>query len=176
MDAGSIGINRSTPSCWNRARSAPRNLQLVPRAALHDRARFEGPDELGHRHRAADDRVHHVHAGPWLRRMNRRSRRTCCCRPRRANYYAEFTIDGLLRGDSAARRAFYASALQNGWIIARRWRSKKTCRRRPMATSTRAIQPDPARQARHADRRAGRFGYASRISWASLRPPEGPRR
>ncbi|HAR44699.1 MAG TPA: phage portal protein [Nitrospiraceae bacterium] len=30
--------------------------------------------------------------------------------------YAEFNIEGLLRGDSAARKEFYASALQNGWM------------------------------------------------------------
>nr|WP_198360950.1 phage portal protein [Sphingomonas sp. KC8] len=28
----------------------------------------------------------------------------------------EFSLEGLLRGDSAARAAFYASALQNGWM------------------------------------------------------------
>tara|TARA_R110000751_G_scaffold65483_1_gene133929 strand:+ start:2200 stop:3408 length:1209 start_codon:yes stop_codon:yes gene_type:complete len=28
----------------------------------------------------------------------------------------EFALEGLLRGDSAARSAFYASALQNGWM------------------------------------------------------------
>ena len=30
-------------------------------------------------------------------------------------YYAEFNLNGLMRGDSAARSAFYASALQNGY-------------------------------------------------------------
>jgi HK97 family phage portal protein len=34
----------------------------------------------------------------------------------KGRYYAEFSIDGLLRGDSAARREFYASAVQNGWM------------------------------------------------------------
>lgn len=34
----------------------------------------------------------------------------------KGRYYAEFAIEGLLRGDSAARSAFYASALQNGWM------------------------------------------------------------
>jgi len=31
-------------------------------------------------------------------------------------FYAEHNIEGLLRGDSAARKEFYASALQNGWM------------------------------------------------------------
>ena len=31
-------------------------------------------------------------------------------------FYAEFSVEGLLRADLAARREWYASALQNGWM------------------------------------------------------------
>mgnify|MGYP003655128935 CR=1 FL=1 len=31
-------------------------------------------------------------------------------------YYAEFAVEGLLRADLSARREWYASALQNGWM------------------------------------------------------------
>lgn len=31
--------------------------------------------------------------------------------------YAEFTLEGLMRGDSAARAAFYGSGIQNGWLV-----------------------------------------------------------
>lgn len=34
----------------------------------------------------------------------------------RLRYFAEFSIEGLLRGDSAARSSFYSTALQNGWM------------------------------------------------------------
>jgi len=34
----------------------------------------------------------------------------------RVRFYAEYNIEGLLRGDSAARKEFYSSALQNGWM------------------------------------------------------------
>ena len=34
----------------------------------------------------------------------------------KATYFAEYSIEGLLRGDSAARAAFYSTALQNGWM------------------------------------------------------------
>lgn len=34
----------------------------------------------------------------------------------RSRYFAKFSVEGLLRGDSAARSAFYASAIQNGWM------------------------------------------------------------
>ena len=33
-----------------------------------------------------------------------------------AAFYAEFNLEGLLRGDSTARAALYSSALQNGWM------------------------------------------------------------
>jgi len=32
------------------------------------------------------------------------------------SYYAEFAVEGLLRADMSARREWYASALQNGWM------------------------------------------------------------
>ncbi len=32
------------------------------------------------------------------------------------DYYCEFSVEGLLRGDLATRREWYASALQNGWM------------------------------------------------------------
>lgn len=36
------------------------------------------------------------------------------CAPRQV---AEFTLEGLLRGDSAARAAFYASGIEHGWLV-----------------------------------------------------------
>ncbi|WP_413732334.1 phage portal protein [Sodalis sp. RH20] len=32
------------------------------------------------------------------------------------DYFAEFSVEGLLRADSAGRSAFYTTALQNGWM------------------------------------------------------------
>ncbi|EOE0524101.1 phage portal protein [Providencia stuartii] len=32
------------------------------------------------------------------------------------DYYAEFSVEGLLRADSAGRAAYYTTALQNGWM------------------------------------------------------------
>lgn len=34
----------------------------------------------------------------------------------RQRFFAEYSIEGLLRGDTAARSAFYTTALQNGWM------------------------------------------------------------
>jgi HK97 family phage portal protein len=40
-------------------------------------------------------------------------------------YFAEFTIEGLLRGDSKSRAEFYASALQNKWMTRNEVRIKE---------------------------------------------------
>lgn len=53
---------------------------------------------------------------PWLRRIEQAISKDLLPPEERETYYAEFAIEGLLRGDSSARQAFYASALQNGWM------------------------------------------------------------
>lgn len=53
---------------------------------------------------------------PWLKRIEAAISKDLLRPEERDEYYAEFSLEGLLRGDSAARQAFYASALQNGWM------------------------------------------------------------
>jgi HK97 family phage portal protein len=53
---------------------------------------------------------------PWLARIEQAISKDLLQPEERERYYAEFAIEGLLRGDSAARQAFYSSALQNGWL------------------------------------------------------------
>lgn len=53
---------------------------------------------------------------PWLKRLESAIAKDCLAPDERGEYYAEFAIEGLLRGDSAARATFYSSALQNGWL------------------------------------------------------------
>jgi HK97 family phage portal protein len=53
---------------------------------------------------------------PWLARIEQAIAKDLLQPNEREDYYAEFAIEGLLRGDSAARQAFYSSALQNGWL------------------------------------------------------------
>jgi HK97 family phage portal protein len=53
---------------------------------------------------------------PWLTRIEQSISKSLLTPVEKASYFAEFNIEGLLRGDSAARREFYASALQNGWM------------------------------------------------------------
>ncbi len=53
---------------------------------------------------------------PWLVRIEQGISRSLLTPAEQMNHYAEYSLEGLLRGDSAARREFYASALQNGWL------------------------------------------------------------
>jgi HK97 family phage portal protein len=53
---------------------------------------------------------------PWLTRIEQSIRRCLLTPAERQRYFAEFAIEGLMRADSAGRAAFYASAVQNGWM------------------------------------------------------------
>lgn len=50
----------------------------------------------------------------WLRRIEKAISRQLLTPAERVTHYAEFSIEGLLRADSAARAAFYAAMTQNG--------------------------------------------------------------
>lgn len=51
---------------------------------------------------------------PWLRRIEQAINKDLLSPAERMRYYAEFSIEGLLRADSAARAAFYGSMVNNG--------------------------------------------------------------
>lgn len=53
---------------------------------------------------------------PWMRRIEAAIGDGFLTPAEQLEYYAEFNVEGMLRGDSAARREFYASAVQNGWM------------------------------------------------------------
>jgi phage portal protein BeeE len=53
---------------------------------------------------------------PWLKRIEAAITRSLLAPGERDTFYAEFSIEGLLRADSTARTAFYSSALTNGWM------------------------------------------------------------
>lgn len=51
---------------------------------------------------------------PWLKRIERAISKSLIPPQDRALLYAEYNLEGLLRGDSAARAAFYSTMTQNG--------------------------------------------------------------
>lgn len=51
---------------------------------------------------------------PWLTRIEQAIRRSLLAPEEREKYYAEFSVEGLLRADSAGRAAFYSTMTQNG--------------------------------------------------------------
>ncbi len=53
---------------------------------------------------------------PYLTRLEQGIKKSLIPAADRGRYFAEFSLEGLLRADSAARSAFYASAVQNGWM------------------------------------------------------------
>jgi HK97 family phage portal protein len=59
---------------------------------------------------------------PWLVRIEQEIRRKCFKKGERGVYYAEFLVDGLLRGDSKSRAESLEIQRRNGVINANDWR------------------------------------------------------
>lgn len=62
---------------------------------------------------------------PWLNRIEQAIRRSLLAPGDRNKYFAEFSIEGLLRADSAARSAFYSTLAQNGIMTRNEIRRKE---------------------------------------------------
>lgn len=62
---------------------------------------------------------------PWLTRIEQAIRRSLLAPGERGKYFAEFSIEGLLRADSAARAAFYSTMTQNGIMTRNEARQKE---------------------------------------------------
>lgn len=53
---------------------------------------------------------------PWINRIEQEINTSLLTPVEQETMYAEFALEGLLRGDSQARANFYSQALQNGWM------------------------------------------------------------
>lgn len=65
-------------------------------------------------HQSLDFVIHTIL--PWVVRFEKRLNAILLGPQERKRYYVKFSLDALMRGDSAARAAFYASGIQNGWL------------------------------------------------------------
>lgn len=52
--------------------------------------------------------------GPWLKRLEQAIEKDLLTPAERSRYYVKFTVEGLLRADSASRAAFYSAMVNNG--------------------------------------------------------------
>lgn len=52
--------------------------------------------------------------GPWLRRLEQAIAKDLMTPAERQRYYVKFSVEGLLRGDSTGRAAFYGAMVNNG--------------------------------------------------------------
>jgi HK97 family phage portal protein len=62
---------------------------------------------------------------PWLRRWEQRLARSLLIGAERQQYFAEYLVDALLRGDTATRYAAYAVGRQWGWLSVNDVRSRE---------------------------------------------------
>ncbi|AIO68236.1 MULTISPECIES: phage portal protein [pseudomallei group] len=62
---------------------------------------------------------------PWLTRIEQAIRRGCLTPQERTKYFAQFSVEGLLRADSAGRASFYSTMTQNGIMTRDECRAKE---------------------------------------------------
>jgi hypothetical protein len=63
---------------------------------------------------------------PWVRIWEQEiARKLLTEAERKAGFYVKFNTNALLRGDMAARQAFYAGGIQNGWLMPNEVREKE---------------------------------------------------
>ena len=67
-------------------------------------------------HQSIDFAVHTIR--PWLVRIEQSMNRALFTDQEKGRFYAQFNIDGLMRGDYKSRMEGYAIARQNGWMSA----------------------------------------------------------
>lgn len=68
---------------------------------------------------------------PWIKMAEQRITTSILPGGRLGNYYAELNVSALLRGDAAARAAFYKAAITDGWMSRNEVRSKENMERGP---------------------------------------------
>lgn len=104
-------------------------IARIFRVPLHliqslDRATFSNIE-----HQSIDFVVHTIR--PWCRRIEARVNRTLFGPRESAVYFAEFNIEGLLRGDSDGRSKFYATMRNAGILTANEIREKENYNAHP---------------------------------------------
>ncbi len=62
---------------------------------------------------------------PWLKRIEMRALVSLLLRRDQERYFAEFLVDGLLRGDAVSRNQAYATARQWGWMSVNEIRARE---------------------------------------------------
>lgn len=90
------------------------------------------PHKIGHLEKATNNNIEQQALEfvtdtlmPWLKRWEQSIMRDLIPKEDRARLFAEFLVDGLLRGDSKARSEFYNSALDRAWMSPNEVREKE---------------------------------------------------
>jgi len=104
------------------------------------------PHKIGHLESATFSNIEHQGLEfvtdtlmPWIRRFEQSIYRDLLNERERTSYYAELLVDGLLRGDSAARAAFYQTAIGGPWMTINEGRSMEN--RDPLPGGDELIMP-----------------------------------
>lgn len=140
-DAASNGENMGkTPLLedgldWQQVSMTNRDAQYIEtrKFQIEDVARIHRvpPHKIGHLEKSTNNNIEHQSLEfvvdtmmPWVRRWEQTITRDLIGRDNMQTFFPEFLLDGLLRGDSAARADFYNKAVGGPWMSANEARSK----------------------------------------------------
>lgn len=107
---------------------------------------------------------------PWLRRIEARANGWLLLAPDQPRYFAEFLVDGLLRGDIVSRYQAYATGRQWGWMSVNEIRQRENLN--PIDEGDVFLQPMNMIEAGTPPPAPSRSGEGSRSRRAELRSEE----
>lgn len=104
------------------------------------------PHKIGHLERSTNNNIEHQALEfvtdtmmPWNVRWEQAFARDVLGREQAKRFYAELLVDGLMRGDSAARASFYQSAVGGPWMTINE--ARKAENRDPVTGGDQLIRP-----------------------------------
>ena len=124
--------------------------------------------QLGHRHRAANDRVFNVHACAMAEAYRAGITTTCCRRFSGKPITQSLRLEGpLLRADSAARAEFYAKMTTNGIYTRDDCRVKENLPREGGNAAKLTVQMNMTTLDKIGEQNDGQAAKAALMSWLS---------
>lgn len=116
MDYQQIGIPPEDAQYLETRRFQVQEIARIYRVPPHMLADLERATFSNIEHQSLDFVTHTLR--PWLVRLEQRMNQQLLTPAEQQQYFIEFLVDGLLRGDIDSRYRAYATARQNGWLSA----------------------------------------------------------
>lgn len=123
MKVETVPIEFAKQQFWELRKYQTEEIARILRVPLHLIQSLDRATNNNIEHQSIDFVMHTIL--PWARRIEQRCNKALFGPREAATYFAEFNLDGLLRGDSAARAALYSARFAVGSITPNEIRRKE---------------------------------------------------